>query len=422
MAMANTKTTLLTAEERRSLYSPPTLNESERKEYFTFSQDEIKVLKSFKKTEYSVYYAISLAFFKLKYTLVNFKYRDVTLERQCVMQRYFPGKSIPRRFPTDKDTIARIENKVLQSVNFSRFKSDISDKIMKIMQKQSVAYPRQRQLCKAFLNVIINANVAIPSLTTVQDCVSDIWNTALSSTIKKYYRYTTRLERRQVQALLNKTDSNHRIISIRKDMKRFNTEDIRNELDKHSQLKAIFLMGDGFIKKSTLPAATINYYAQLINYYNGPRLKQLNQDLSQLYLLCYCHSRFLIVNDNLLEALKKRTFDYVSTGVNEANIEAAKAVDEIKEMRQKMHDLLMAIKNDPHKSHMPKDKLFRCIPESDIEITAKMMLSDDLDKTSLFWKSIDRNRNSITLSLQPLFIALDISIVRNDPLKKVVAL
>lgn len=144
--MANTTTTLLTAEERRSFYSPPILNESERREYFTFSQDEIKLLKSFKKIEHSVYYAISLAFFKLKYTLVNFSYRDVTLERQYIMQRYFLGKSIPRRFSNNKDDITRVESKVLQTVNFSRFKGDVADKIMQGMQKQSAAYPQTSRL------------------------------------------------------------------------------------------------------------------------------------------------------------------------------------------------------------------------------------------------------------------------------------
>jgi hypothetical protein len=88
--MANTTSTLLTAEEWRSLYKPPTLNDSERAEYITFSETEIDALYRFNSIDHAVYYAISLAFFTLKYTLINFSYRDVTLERQYVMQRYFP--------------------------------------------------------------------------------------------------------------------------------------------------------------------------------------------------------------------------------------------------------------------------------------------------------------------------------------------
>lgn len=153
--MANSTSTLLTNEEWRSLYDPPTLNDTERTEYFTFSEAEITVLYSFDRIDYAVYFAISLAFFKLKYTLVNFNYRDVTLERQHVMQRYFSKQISPRGFSDGKDVITRIENKVLNVVDFSRFRKSTAYKIITTLQNQAHYYPRQRQLCKALLNLMI---------------------------------------------------------------------------------------------------------------------------------------------------------------------------------------------------------------------------------------------------------------------------
>ena len=63
--MANPNSTLLTAEERRTLYGVPMLNDIERTEYFTFTDNEIKALNGFDHVENAVYFAISLAFFKL---------------------------------------------------------------------------------------------------------------------------------------------------------------------------------------------------------------------------------------------------------------------------------------------------------------------------------------------------------------------
>lgn len=60
--MANPNSTLLTAEERRTLYDVHALNDIERTGYFTFTEDEIKVLNSFNRTDCAVYFAISLAF------------------------------------------------------------------------------------------------------------------------------------------------------------------------------------------------------------------------------------------------------------------------------------------------------------------------------------------------------------------------
>ena len=174
--MANSHSTLLTTEERRILYEVPVLNDIERNEYFTFTHDEIAKLHRFNQIDHAVYFAISLAFFKIKYTLVNFSYQAVTLERQHVMQRYFPNQASLSSFPNDKNVIVRIENKVLDTVSFSRFRQATANKIISILQDQASSYPRQRQLCKTFLNLLIKEKIAIPALTTVQDCVSQIWN------------------------------------------------------------------------------------------------------------------------------------------------------------------------------------------------------------------------------------------------------
>ncbi len=420
--MANTKSTLLTNEELRVLYSPPTFSERERTEFFTFTNAELKTLKSFERVEYAVYFAISLAFFKLKYTLVNFRYRDVTEERQHVMKRYFPGKPTPRKFPDNKDVIKRIENKVLSVVGFSRFRGEIANNIVSIVQKQASSYPRQRQLCKALLNLMIKKDVAIPPITTIQSAITQIWNHEQTRVLKTYYRHTSKKQRQVILALLEKTDDHYRIVSIKKDMKAFNTANVQVEREKHEQLNAVFSIANLVLPKLRLPRATIEYYADLINYYNGPRLKQLNQDTLQLYLLCYSHSRFQVVNDNLLEAFKTFTNNLHSKADETAKIESADCLDELDKIRHKVCNLLMAIKNDTHETYIEKAKLYQCIPEQELEVTAQILMSDKLDKALLYWRYIDRQERSIILNLRPLFLDLDITILKNEALRDIVNL
>src|SRR5690606_21390905 len=127
----------------------------------------------------------------------------------------------PRSFPNDPHVIKRVENKVLIIAGFSRFRDKASSKIISTMQKQAASYPRQRQLCKALLQLTIKENVAIPVITTLQDCVTQIWNNERTRVIKFYYRQTLKTQRDCVLALLDKTDDHHRIVSIKKDMKEF---------------------------------------------------------------------------------------------------------------------------------------------------------------------------------------------------------
>lgn len=344
----------------------------------------------------------------------------MTNERRHIMKRYFPNKPMPRSFTNNQNQITRIENKVLKVTEFQRFRDEQAAKIIAVLQEQSSSYPRQRQLCKALLKLIVKNNIAIPAITTIQSYITQLWNNERSRVIKAYFRHTKKIQRESVLSLLDKTDENYRIVSIKKDMKEFNTSSISKELEKHEQLKSAFIIAKTVIPKLRLPTATIEYYAQLINYYNGVRLRQLHEDAVQLYLLCYSYSRFQIVNDNLLEVFKKRAKEYVSDAAEAAKKESSNFLDEIEKIRSKVHNLIMTIKNDRHETHIEKEKLYKCMPESEFVSTAQILMSNNLDKKYLYWKYIDGKEQSIALNLRPLFLALDITIINNNELEKVV--
>ena len=309
---------------------------------------------------------------------------------------------------------------MLSILGARRFSGETARSITKRLSAQAAQYPRQRQLLKAFLALLAQESIARPPFTTVQKCITQIWNSEISRITRAYYRYTRKKQRAMLSVLLDKTDDGYPIINLRQDMKRFTTQHIDLELKKHQQLEAIFSIAKDILPKLLLPAATIEYYAGLINYYSGTRLKQLNQDVVQLYLLCYGFTRFQCVNDNLLQAFKKRTLQFVADAIKDAKDAAANTADSISAVRKNIYDLLMTIKNDKHPKSISKSKLYQCIPESDLEKTATLLLHGELDKDELFWQMIEKKKQSIRLNLRPVFLALDITIIRNEPLKIIV--
>ena len=116
---------ILNQTEILDIYGVPVLDDVERREYFTFNEQEVAILKSFRILEDSVYFAICLAFFKLKQTLVDFSYRETTSERQHVIERYFNNRNSIRSLPKDRNRISRIENKVLAICNSQRYSGEI---------------------------------------------------------------------------------------------------------------------------------------------------------------------------------------------------------------------------------------------------------------------------------------------------------
>ncbi len=417
--MANKSSRLLTIDEQWDLYAPPSLNQFERSQHFTLTKEEVKILESFDSIEAAVYFIICYVFLKLKKSLIKFNYQEVTKERQHIMERYFPTKQSPRALPKNRDLIARIENKALELFDYQRANQKTMKLIKEKLHEQAKRHPRQRKLCKTLLNLLVQHRIAIPPYTTLQNIITDVWHTENQRITKNYQRYTSKEQRQVISSLLGKTDKFHRIVTINQDMKNFSNTAITEEITKLQQLKPVFDIAKPILPKLQLPTTTINYYASLIDYYNGYRLNQLNDSQSQHYLLCYTFSRYQMVNDNLLEAIKKRTLDYLADAVQYAKDEAAKQLEATKQAREKASALLFALHAYPKKT-IPKKEIHKYIPHNEFLTIAKLLIDDKLDKQFLFWKYIDINSNAIKLCLRQLFLNLDLVIVNNKPLDEVV--
>ena len=403
------------------LYGVPVLDEAELNEYFTFNPQEIKALRSFKEIRDAVYFAISLVFFKIKKTWVNFQYQETTVARQHVMKRYFPTQAVPRSLPNQQATITRIENKVLLLCGYQRYTEKIKNKIIQELKNTAADHPRQRQICKALLDGLTKHRVAIPGYTTLQNIVSFVWNDENDRVIQSYLRHTSKKQRNAILSLLGKTDHIHVLINIKQDMKSFNTHDLWNEIEKHDQIKPIFEIGLSVLPKLHLPKTTIDYYAHLIYYYTGSRLKKISQEAAGLYILCYSYTRYQVLNDNLIEAFKKRTLEYKAKAKEYAKEQALKQMDYLTQARKNVSELLITIKNYPHPTHIPKQELYNHVPENDLLIVAALLMSENLNKKLLFWKYIDSIEEAIKINLRPLFLAIDFNVTNDDLLKEAIS-
>lgn len=418
--MANKNARLLTTTELIDIYGMPTFNEVERHAYFTLTIQETTVANSFKNTSYAVYFVICLVFFKEKQTFVDFNYQSTTEERRHVMQRYFPNQTSPRALPKNNSTLAQIKNKVLTLCGYQRFSGAITHTLQQELQRVASYNPRQRQLCKTLLDLFTKHKVAIPSYSTIQRIISTVSNTEMQRVVEAYLRHTQKSERLTVASLIDKNDNFHSIVNIKKEIKTFNTHDLWQEIEKHQQLTPVFNIAKPVIPKLRLPTVTIHYYAGLIHYYNGVRLHQLNPDTAQIYLLCYGFTRYQMLNDNFLDALKKRTLEYKAKAVQYAKEHAVKYIDSIKKARKQASDLLIAIKNYPDRQQIPCSEIYKYIPEDELLTAAKLLVDENFDKEFLFWKYIDNAIDSIKLNVRKLFVTIDLEITHDDLFAEIV--
>lgn len=100
--MTSQSKNLLTKNEYHALYAALSPSEVSTVTLLLFKQEEA-VVRCFRRLDLAVYYAINFAFFKIKQSFVKISYRDVTAERQLIMQHYFPNQPVPRGFPSEQN-------------------------------------------------------------------------------------------------------------------------------------------------------------------------------------------------------------------------------------------------------------------------------------------------------------------------------
>ena len=401
--MTHQTSNLLNASELLDIYGTPALNDKERLEAFSLTPEELTCFKKFRNPTDAIYFALILAFFKMKQTFVEII--PDSHDWKHLAERYFPDTCVPKQLPKHAQEF-RIKNMVLELCGYQRLNRNLQTELITELSNRVASCPRQRQVCKELLNLCYKQRIAIPGYTTLQNMVSCAWNKEVNRLGKAYHRHTSRQERKEILSLLEKIEGAHPIMKLKQDMKTFRTHDIWEEIDKLKGLSDLFEVSRRVLESLQLPKATITYYSELVSYYNGTRLNQLNGHMVGIYLLSYVNIRYQQLNDNLLDAFKKRTQSIQIKALDYAKSEALKHIDRMKTLREQVSQVLLTVVNYPDPELVPKATLYKELPEGDFLTAALLLVDEKMDKDILFWQYIDLTKGSIKLNLRCLFEAI----------------
>lgn len=417
--MAHSKTSLFTSTELLDLYGIPVLTDTERQEYFTFNEKELSILNNFKDVKDALYFATSLVFFKIKNTFITFKCNNVINEYDYVRNCYFPDQPLPKHMPTES-TKKRIHLKISELCQAKRLNGEMAETIYSQLQEIATYAPRQRQLLRELLNLLIKHRVIIPGQTTLQNIISKVWNIEHKRILQAYNRYTTRKQRQSIAKLLQEEDQdNLNIVALKTEIKSFHTHELWKEIDKQKQLQIFFDLAKTIIQKLNLPFTTCQYYASLVQYYDRSRMRKIDPQKTGLYLLCYIYITYQTTNDTLIDAFKKRVHDMIGKAFGYADEQRLKQLDKSEETRKHISEMMLMVHKRPSLSILKK-RLYQHVPKEDWEAAAYSLVDQHFNKKMLFWVYIDLMADSIKLSIRALFTALDLTHIKKNSLSTII--
>ena len=113
---------ILSLPDVQEVYSVPTFTDRERDQFFTFTDDELGVVKGLHSHRYRVHFLLMLGYIKVKPVCLVYHWKDVEIDYQYISQRYYPSASKQKQ-NISRDTRSRLYGRVLGFCGFSLEKS-----------------------------------------------------------------------------------------------------------------------------------------------------------------------------------------------------------------------------------------------------------------------------------------------------------
>lgn len=239
------------------------------------------------------------------------------------------------------------------------------------------------------------------ALTSEQNRLTEALNSALG---------TSELE--QLKALLKDTKGLYEITLLKREPKDFSRSEIAREVERGQSIQDLYGLAKILLPCLELSGESINYYASLITYYSVFRLKQLEEWIVYLYLLCFVYHRYQKLYDNLLSTLIYHVRRYIVEAKNEAKEQVYNHRIEDNDNLQKAGRLLKLFTDDSISEHTPfievRVKAFKILERQKIDSVAELITSEaQFDETAFQWDHIDKLSHQFKLHLRQILQAVD---------------
>ena len=302
MRALNKRLSILTELEHLALYAFPDLNNTQRKQFFTFTQNEAPIIFGRPSLEKQVYCALQVAYFKAKHIFFSFKWDEVPDEDiNFLLRRYFKHKIIQKIEITKHERYVQ-RDLILKLFNYKNWSKQTHYITIKKLDKITTQDINSTFILNEIIAFLRNEKIIRPHHTTLQNIISTAINNEHRRLANIIKGYLTKNETKKLLDLLAEENSLSKLAAIKQDSKDFKHKIILNELDKLKTLKPLYKKANKIIMKLEISKQNVKYYADLAIFYTAYELLRLKENLTLLYLICYIWIRYQQINDNILDA------------------------------------------------------------------------------------------------------------------------
>jgi uncharacterized protein DUF4158 len=293
---------VLSEAELFALYGLPDFDESQRMDYFVFSEQELSLALTRPTVHAQLHCALQIGYFKAKQAFFLFSWEQTQEDTSFLRSRYFadqefvPHPITRHEYYTQRTAIAAL-------FGYRLWSSDLLP-----LLRQQAAQIVSRDVSPGFIVAELIAflherKIVRPGYTTLQSLISETLSVERNRLGKLLNEMLGEADKLALQQLLVREDTLSGLAALKQDAKHFGYQMMLMERQKRTALEPVYRLMKKLLPALAISQQNLNYYANLAHYYTIYDLRRMKPEQVHLYLLCYAWKRYRQLNDNLIDAL-----------------------------------------------------------------------------------------------------------------------
>src|SRR5262249_29160286 len=145
---------------------------------------------------------------------------------------------------------------------------------------------------RALLAYLTEQRIVAPGYSTLQDIIGSALSDEQHRLLTLVDQQLDAQAKTVLKLLLADTAGLYEITRLKQEPKDFTLGEIKAEIERGQQLRPRYQRAKQLLPALDISNESIKYYASLVTYYSVFRLKQLDEQLVMVYLLCFIYHRY----------------------------------------------------------------------------------------------------------------------------------
>ena len=402
---------ILGDDEIEVLYERPRFTHEERMEYLKLSCEENAVLEQLHSIKSRLHFILQLGYFKARHQFFAFDLEDVWEDASYVRDRYFPAFQLAD-IDIAKVTRLRQQRLILKLFNYRHCRAKERQQLETKARQAARVDSKPIYVFRELMHYLAAERIVSPAYSVMQDLVGKALSceqNRLTDTLRCVLKASAI---KSLNALLEDATGLYKITLLKRAPRDFSRREIACEIERGQQIRDSYELAKTLLPSLDISNESIKYYASLVTYYSVFRLKQLDEWLVYLYLLCFIYHRYQRLHDNLLSTLIYHVRRYTDEAKGEAKERVYSQRIEGNDNLLRAGRILRFFTDDSIAEQTPfvevRAKAFSILEREKIDLVADHITTEArFDESAFQWEHIDKLTHQFKRHLRPILRAVD---------------